>query len=489
MKVSLWMIADRLSRYQPKVHCSDKERNISEIRISADGSCPDPEILYLAPSGLFFGGSSANIVCRNKDNYLLLNTADLPEALNQTLEAFGFFAKWDERCRDQILDGCSLPALLDLGEELLEHPMMVVDSSQMRIANSGGFEHYRDTEEWADNMSRPIFPPDIMKQFNEKYIRTFEQKNLFYLPKDFFPTSCWCHHIWAGERRLATLIVIADEGSFSTGCLQMIELIVSHLKTWVTENRMQDTQTQTTSDLARLLDDLPEADLALEKRLTAAGWDPNSPKQLFIASYISAYFYLEALLSRLLTEHTAGIYAIPYDKYLVVLCNYDLADPAAFRTNFRAFLQKNNYYAACSFPFRSLRQIPDAYRQTLHTLKLAEPAAGSVYSETHNAIPYITDIVRRHSLLDLTHPLAAELRAYDEAHQTDYFHTLFTYLKNERNHQLTARELYIHRNTLFKRLQKIGELWDLSLEDPNERFYLLYSFFQIIYSDAKKETV
>ena len=95
---------------------------------------------------------------------------------------------------------------------------------------------------------------------------------------------------------------------------------------------------------------------------------------------------------------------------------------------------------------------------------------------------YITSIVRESSSLDLIHPIVNKIKQFDQQHHTDYYETLFTYLKNERNHQITSQELFIHRNTLFKRLKKIEELWPLDYENADLRFYLLYSFYQDHYA-------
>lgn len=139
---------------------------------------------------------------------------------------------------------------------------------------------------------------------------------------------------------------------------------------------------------------------------------------------------------------------------------------------------QNNYYAAYSMPYRELSKTAQAYHQALKTLELSEAISGILYSCTENAMQYITGIVRESSSLDLIHPVVNEIKQFDQQHHTDYYETLFTYLKNERNHQITSRELFIHRNTLFKRLKKIEELWPLDYENADLRFYLLYSFYQ-----------
>lgn len=57
----------------------------------------------------------------------------------------------------------------------------------------------------------------------------------------------------------------------------------------------------------------------------------------------------------------------------------------------------------------------------------------------------------------------------DERDGNGLLETLEIYLKNNGNAVQTAQKLYIHRNTLLKRLEKIEELLDVSLEDAYTR--------------------
>ena len=142
-------------------------------------------------------------------------------------------------------------------------------------------------------------------------------------------------------------------------------------------------------------------------------------------------------------------------------------------------MKTNSYYGASGFVFYDLEDIASSFKQTLEALQQGTPEIGFLYSCQSIAMKFITNIVEQHMNTSLLHPTLDAIREYDKAHKTQFFQTLFVFLKNERNHQLTAKELYIHRNTLFLRLQKINELWELNLEDAEERFYMLYSFYHM----------
>ena len=68
------------------------------------------------------------------------------------------------------------------------------------------------------------------------------------------------------------------------------------------------------------------------------------------------------------------------------------------------------------------------------------------------------------------------LKQYDEKNKTELYRTLQVYLELERNVLQTAKTLFIHRSTLFYRLERIQKLADINYEDAKERLILQLSF-------------
>lgn len=61
-------------------------------------------------------------------------------------------------------------------------------------------------------------------------------------------------------------------------------------------------------------------------------------------------------------------------------------------------------------------------------------------------------------------------------HDSELSRTLYLYLKNERNMNAAAQELFIHRNTLRYRLEQIDQVINVDLDDSDMRMYLLFSY-------------
>lgn len=69
------------------------------------------------------------------------------------------------------------------------------------------------------------------------------------------------------------------------------------------------------------------------------------------------------------------------------------------------------------------------------------------------------------------------LRDYDAANHTELYTTLKVFLELERNVLQTSKKLFIHRSTLFYRLERICKLADINLDDGKERLVLSLSYY------------
>lgn len=62
------------------------------------------------------------------------------------------------------------------------------------------------------------------------------------------------------------------------------------------------------------------------------------------------------------------------------------------------------------------------------------------------------------------------LQQYDRSHGSDLLKTLFYYLENRGSLVDTANYLFIHRNSVKYRLERIRDMTDFDLNDPREQF-------------------
>ncbi|SHI49896.1 PucR C-terminal helix-turn-helix domain-containing protein [Dethiosulfatibacter aminovorans DSM 17477] len=100
-------------------------------------------------------------------------------------------------------------------------------------------------------------------------------------------------------------------------------------------------------------------------------------------------------------------------------------------------------------------------------------------------IYYYDDYIVYHLLHEVSdHPALSKIYKntveriirYDAENNTDFFDTLSSLIENDFNINQTANALFVHRNTLYKRMNKIDNLLDLNLEKSESRLLLQLAF-------------
>jgi len=83
--------------------------------------------------------------------------------------------------------------------------------------------------------------------------------------------------------------------------------------------------------------------------------------------------------------------------------------------------------------------------------------------------------VDRENLEEFRNEVLNGLLEYDRKHSAELANTLATYLEENGNCARVSERLYIHRNTLKYRVQKITDISGRNLSDPNDRMLLYFA--------------
>ena len=87
-------------------------------------------------------------------------------------------------------------------------------------------------------------------------------------------------------------------------------------------------------------------------------------------------------------------------------------------------------------------------------------------------------------LVQLCHSAVLRLESYDRKNGTELLGSLHAYLSCHRNLSEAAAALFVHRNTLSKRLEKINDLIHVDFSDAETVFHLMFSYRIIEYYGA-----
>ena len=489
MTLNLWLLRDWLEEFSPTISCKKPKNEITGTRLYQPGMQMVDYALYLGHSDTFFQDGDANIVCRNQTDYLYLQTDDLFSVLNRIQDAFSFYARWYNRCMREISNGCSLSDLLSYAADIFPSPLIIVDAAQILVAHSPDLTGVVAPEDWDEVMEHQSLPERKLRQFNQTYKDSFFSTSIITIPPGFFPTKSYCKHIFVNEERLGSVILKTRDQDVTPGTLHLLRLFTGLVEEWIRSNAENAASLRLTSYFVRVLDGSLDTLPVLIRQLSLFGWDTECKKQIFAVRAPSGRIHYNMPLNRRLTGENLGVYVIPYQEQLVILCNLDMVNQADFAERLCSIMREDGYCGSSSFCFTALDQFLNSYHQALTALEHSPQAVGRLYRCQDVAMRMVAKIVSEYTSATLLHPALAAIKAHDRQHKTEYYQTLLCFLKNERHHRHTAEELFIHRNTLFQRLEKIQELWPLDLDDNEERFYLLFSFYQDSYGGEPNDPV
>lgn len=190
-------------------------------------------------------------------------------------------------------------------------------------------------------------------------------------------------------------------------------------------------------------------------------------------SPVSAFGYIESSVN--------ASYAFLYDQSIVVLVNLTMGEntSSSVTTSLADVRRESLFKMGVSSDLDDFLLMPEAYRQASIALVLGMKSGSTTWCFHYE--DYIMDYMFEKICEELPRELLCarpilELMKYDQEHGTSLSETLETYLNLERNVVQTAKALFIHRSTLFYRLERIQKVAEVDLEDPKVRLYLQMSY-------------
>lgn len=187
------------------------------------------------------------------------------------------------------------------------------------------------------------------------------------------------------------------------------------------------------------------------------------------ASYMPAD-YMCAVLNTMLPTNVCAV--LHHQEIVGILREGGTTSANGSHTMFRKVLERMEYTAGISVDFSDIHQVPWYMHQAYFAadeLKRAEKSSALQFFE-HGFFQYFLTAVTGEFPLEalFSRPLRLLLE-HDQEKGTEYVHTLKVLLDNELNMTKAAEQLYIHRTSLIKRLERMEKIAGDLLREPDDR--------------------
>lgn len=174
-------------------------------------------------------------------------------------------------------------------------------------------------------------------------------------------------------------------------------------------------------------------------------------------------------------NYTSDRLNISYDGFSELLARFHLYAGISYASRFPELLRTLYFTAAASIDLGKGLSIPP-YEKRIYTYQQY-----NAYYIIHLCAQNFMDLHKTENLIYLTHPDTTLLYYYDLENNTNLLDVLYTYLSCEGNTNQTSKLLYMHRNTVLNRLNKITSVLHHDPDYGSNHFLLLLSCMIIKY--------
>lgn len=475
MKLSMWMIEARLQKYSPKYDIMDGDARISGVRFYAGEDVEfEEQYVYLMLNTKDFPKSQApeEAVLVNGRDIIILQSTNVNNILNDLLAVFDYYNTWEAALWAESAHK-SFQRILDLGDPVLENPMMLSDVEGNVLAMSSAYRDEDINEYWMEARDTKHVPTVILgspvRGPGGETARSWTNEPKEYLMPD--GTNTIGASLTADGENVAGFSLWEYRKPINPGDVGLVKILCTILTSMIGEKKRGAELRSSSAIIEDLLAGV-EIDAELIGKLALKC---PKPWRLVVIDnpFRNDIFYMRSMVSHL-RKHALPCVPLIYGDQVVTLVSDENAVPLI--DSVLGAREKQYYMAGLSLPFDDLLNIVVRYEQTVFALKRAGGKPG-LYQSEDCAFDYLLSLMGDKSRKQaLTHPILTKLRRHDAENRTELYDTLYQYLLHEGSILLGSQALHIHRNSFMYRLQRIKKLLEVNLDDPILRVYLLISF-------------
>ena len=481
MKLSMQIVENWIQKYHPISTISSTEPTITGIRLFSYDKTPDPDYLYVGRAKDFFERSSSEeVLLVHRKDVISLSTHELEDVFDAVMDAYVFYSNWEQKMFAAFQQPNPEQLIIDACQPVFG-PMFFTNMSLQVTAYSRNYPLGSINQNWDDFIHMGTLSIESMDRLQHG---VFLQKM----------TEIWnCEEFYeetAGPYPYSLMVSQENAVSELTGQMTLISRepfpeYQKHLAAFLKRALCfvaVSTASFSGNPAINLFGEIlagKQNHQASDRLLTyLSEWEPEHYCLISILckpdeDFTPMDYYLKYLQSRfpkalfMLSRENSPSEVICG----ICLPSFDPPEQYSLPAVYRQSFDKLHLNAYASLPLRGVHRLRFQYLQARYA---REMQTQDFYSCALSVLTSwnASQTLREHSL----HPVLEQLKRYDSKKRTDFYELLKIYLRNERNRVITAEKLYVHKNTLVYRLEKIQKKFHLQLDDPYEREYLLLSY-------------
>ncbi|HAL73544.1 MAG TPA: hypothetical protein DCM45_00455 [Clostridiales bacterium] len=469
MQLTMSILADGLANYRLETSIRKPAGELTGIRLGPGH--PGDLFVHLSQDG-------DDVVCCSGQDCIWVFKAEVHEVFNTISAVAEQLQQWENRLNEIIYGGGGLDSLIQCSSPILGNPIFIVDERDIVFAMT---DHPAGTvdPEWDHMLQYGRMPYNrISAIYHESDFKRLRRASEYdNEPFIFQPPGAVTRGINfripdpAADSFLGTMCVVESQTRLTEGQVHKTRILIQAIIKWTRLHQHDHNMKNISHLFTELLNGvkIDDSEIAMTKSLN------DMESDLFILAVIPPEFADRLVIAAPVLEHEISrSLCFEYENSLLMLCVYD-QDQKIFCDTLQEIALDLQVRIGISYPFSDWRALRSAFKQANIALDYSRERLSRLNSQS--AMSYLfSELSQTLQGSNIFHPALQILHDYDHLHSTQYFNTLYVYLKHERNLVSTAAALYIHRNSLVYRIGRIQELIDVDLDDYAVRHYLLLSY-------------
>jgi hypothetical protein len=470
------IIKDNLNGFTYKSEITENAQEIEGIRIlNVDQKIYNSKYLSILSDVQFVQNKQSEkiIILMHNSDKIMISDVSIEQITNHILSIFEKYNAWEKKIQSLVIKHASLQELLEASNDIFENPCFIADMRGNIIAITHQYEIGTVNDSWdycLENMRPPI---DVLSlpllNNSEQLVPDWSDSAQIYHAKD----TLIGRYILVDQEPIGAFCIQEHHTPLTVSCCSFVDILCDMISKLITIKKNEELLTNT--------------DLLIEAIENDSSYGLTQIFSHVFGSYDD--FYYLALAKHVARKDTAQqtalqkeIDKIPvcqicfnYKEFTVLICKY--SDITLLKKEILANPFFKFYQIGFSMPFRSIEQLSLRCRQATFALNKGENVQPPINFCNDYAFLYLTEqLFQQSKALELLHPALNILKEYDSNKNTKLYETLYQYLTHERNLVCTAKNLFIHRNSLLYRIQRINELTNSNLDSAIERLHILLSY-------------
>lgn len=422
----------------------------------------------------------------------LENLEEIAEFMNDMQEIFDTADGWERKIHDLMLEHAGMERLLQVTSEFLQNPLTVIGLDFTFVAEAGSKYLPPRARLYTDEGLNVEYVNALLQ--NETYREMADTHEMVMFPAYISGCRSMNRNLFVDEKATHRLILTECRVEITQGVICVLDILSEKLEFLLAhEEEETDPDRDIEQIFVRVLSDRTADYMQISRELSELGWGGNHEYMCLILqiTYLNQQNLSTKAISRYIKKKLGDSVSFLYQDEIVVF--FDLTRLGMNQEEVAGklvyFIRDTYLKAGYSRVMTGHMNLRRQYVQAKTALDVGSRKKPYLWIHYFSqvAMTYILEqATKRLPGTMICHEGLLELKKHDEENQTQYMETLRVYLEQHLSATQAARELFIHRSTFLYRLDRIREILQSDLDDPEEIFYLELSF-RLLEQEEEKE--